>query len=140
MAHNGLYSARFGARLGVPTSIMNARARHFATVHHELANLIVEALASVIPFEQAEALVKAALVRAELQAIPERPEELLFFTSGPLYECAQRALDRAHADALLAALSPVLDRAWGPQVFIGTPCSKIQFFFMDKIFSFYSKT
>src|SRR5690606_6243950 len=33
-------------------------------------------------------------------------------TSGPLYDVAQQRLGKDRAESLLAALSPVLDRAW----------------------------
>lgn len=61
---------------------------------------------------EGDALLHEALVEAGLGELPERPEDLLFFATGALYDRAQALYGRVRAERLLEELGSVLDLAW----------------------------
>ncbi|HZO12486.1 MAG TPA: hypothetical protein VFB62_04490 [Polyangiaceae bacterium] len=78
----------------------------------ELAARVGAILEATAPATRRAEVVADALADSGHRTIPESPEELLFFATGPLYERAQAAWGSEIADAILLELAPVLDRAW----------------------------
>lgn len=78
----------------------------------ELAARVGAILEATAPATRRAEVVAEALADSGHRTIPESPEELLFFATGPLYERAQAAWGSEVADAILLELAPVLDRAW----------------------------
>ena len=73
---------------------------------------MTEAVERGLPTGSASALIGEALRRAAVSAVPETAEALVFFVSGALRDVAEETHDELVADALMAELGPVLDRAW----------------------------
>jgi hypothetical protein len=77
-----------------------------------LGRLVVAAFERATLAELRRRVLRAALDDAGLDEVPDQLEDLTFFVSGPLYERAQRMLGDAFAEALVAEVTPVLDRGW----------------------------
>jgi hypothetical protein len=76
-----------------------------------LAHIVREAIADQNRDGHDE-LLEAALARAGETALPHSLEDMLVFVCGPLYEAALARWNAESADALLAALTPLLEAAW----------------------------
>ena len=77
-----------------------------------LANQLACALERLVSTEEATDALQAALSEADLDAIPDDPEELVFFATGALHAALQASLGRERANLLMLSLAPVLDAAW----------------------------
>ena len=58
------------------------------------------------------AVIDDALERAQLSAVPEDAEALVFFATGPLHEAVEASFGEQPASSIMLTLGPVLDEVW----------------------------
>jgi len=106
--HQGVATSGGTAYIGFV--VIRAKARGASL--DELAARLCATLEAQLPPGRCEPVLADALRRADLTAVPEDAEAMVFFATGPLHEAVEADLGEGNAAAVLAALGPVLDEVW----------------------------